>query len=74
MRIATVACSVLIALLASSARASTLRVPGGCPTIQSAIELATSGDTILVAPGSYGGTAPIVFDTKGNVRLVSEAG
>ena len=74
MRIAIAACAVLIAFLASSALASTLRVPGGCPTIQSAIELATNGDTILVAPGSYGETAPIVFDTKGNVCLVSESG
>gem|GEM_PF-4514908 len=74
MRIATAACAVLIVFLASSARASTLRVPGGCATIQSAIDLATNGDTILVAPGSYSETAPIVFDTKGNVRLVSEAG
>lgn len=74
MRITTAACVVLIAFLASSARSSTLRVPGVCATIQGAVDLATNGDTILVAPGSYTETAPIVFDTKGNVRLASEAG
>ncbi|HVO76937.1 MAG TPA: right-handed parallel beta-helix repeat-containing protein [Candidatus Bathyarchaeia archaeon] len=74
MRAATAVCAVVIVFLASSPRALTLRVPGNCATIQGAIDLATNGDTILVAPGSYGGTAAIVFDTKGNVRLVSEAG
>ena len=42
-----------IALAAAPLRAGTLNVPGDSPTIQGAIVLAASGDTILVAPGTY---------------------
>jgi len=40
-------------LLAAPASADTLTVPGSAPTIQAAIALAASGDTILVAPGTW---------------------
>src|SRR4029450_2766151 len=35
------------------ARAITLTVPGSSPTIQGALSLASPGDLILVAPGTY---------------------
>jgi Right handed beta helix region len=38
---------------ASSPHGATLKVPSQYPTIQSAINAAHSGDTILVAPGTY---------------------
>ena len=44
--------SALLAV-ATPARADTLNVPGDEATIQGAIDLASSGDVILVAPGTY---------------------
>ena len=44
----------LIGLLGTSASAqSTLRVPSQFPTVQSAIDAAVNGDTVLVADGTY---------------------
>ncbi|NNC87093.1 MAG: right-handed parallel beta-helix repeat-containing protein [Akkermansiaceae bacterium] len=37
----------------AEARQKTLRVPGGHPTIQAAIDAAVAGDVVLVDPGSY---------------------
>ncbi len=72
MRGAAAVAAVVPMLLAPAAASRTLRVPSAYATIQSAVAAATSGDTILVAPGAYAG--PVVLDTKGNVRLLSEAG
>jgi hypothetical protein len=46
---------VLLALVAASAplRADTLDVPGSYATIQAAIDAASPGDMVLVAPGTY---------------------
>lgn len=57
----------------SSGLAATIRVPADHPTIQAAIDAAASGDTVLVAPGEYLLSRPIVFRGKA-VALESEDG
>ena len=45
--------TILLALNAGSSRAqTTITVPTNYPTIQSAINAANNGDTVLVAPGT----------------------
>lgn len=44
---------LIFSLAVSSSFGSTIRVPGDRPTIQSAIDAASTGDTILVASGTY---------------------
>jgi hypothetical protein len=51
--------------------ASTLQVPSQYPTIQAAIDAATEGDTVLVAPGTY--AERIDFLLK-DIVLASEGG
>ena len=43
----------VLAQQAPTRAATTINVPGGYSTIQGAIDAATSGDTVLVAPGTY---------------------
>jgi hypothetical protein len=72
MRAAPVLPWVILILLAPAADAATLRVPSVFATIQAAVDQSVNGDTILVAPGAYAGG--VLFDTKGNVRLLSSGG
>src|SRR5438093_5325639 len=44
---------LILRLTAHTARAATINVPAGQPTIQAAINAASNGDTVLVAPGTY---------------------
>src|SRR2546428_9154943 len=44
---------ILLGLMPHTARAATINVPAGQPTIQAAINAASNGDTVLVAPGTY---------------------
>lgn len=44
---------VIIIAISGQARAVTRHVPAQYPTIQSAIDAAANGDTVLVAPGTY---------------------
>ena len=75
------------ALAAAPLRAGTLHLPGDSATIQGAIVMASSGDTILVAPGTYvetidllgkqlviegtGGAAVTTIDANGSGSTVS---
>lgn len=43
----------VLALCAAQAAAATINVPGDYPTIQAAINAASPGDTIQIAPGTY---------------------
>src|SRR5437899_12023267 len=44
---------LILGLTAHTARAATINVPAGQPTIQAAINAASNSDTVLVAPGTY---------------------
>jgi hypothetical protein len=44
---------LLVFALAYETNAATIHVPADQPTIQAAIDASTSGDTVLVAPGTY---------------------
>ncbi|MFN8179858.1 MAG: right-handed parallel beta-helix repeat-containing protein [bacterium] len=62
---------VLLALaVAASAGAATLRVPSQHPTMQEALQAASAGDTVLVAPGEY----KEKIEIKPGVVLRSEKG
>ncbi len=52
-----------------------IRVPADAPTLQAAFANALAGDTVLVAPGTYAGTANTNLDFAGrNLVLIGEAG
>ena len=46
-------CALALVVQASAVDAATFTVPGSSATIQGAINLASSGDTVLVSPGTY---------------------
>ena len=75
-RISPVAFAILaFSLLPLRTSGVTHRVPAEYPTIMSAVRASASGDTVLVAPGTYTGpeNTNIAFSRRGLV-LMSEAG
>ena len=69
--------TILLALNAGSSRAqTTITVPTNYPTIQSAINAANNGDTVLVSPGTYveninfSGKAITVTSSNGSVTTI----
>ena len=53
MRQLLVTATVILAMSAAPATATTIHVPADQPTIQAGIDVATAGDTVLVACGTY---------------------
>jgi len=66
----TAMAAVVLSVDAAKAQ-STIQVPANFPTIQSAINAASNGDTVLVAPGTY--VENINFDGKA-ITLTSSSG
>jgi len=57
------------------APAVTINVPGDVPDIQSGLNLADNGDTVLVAPGTYSGDGNRALDFGGvDISLIGTAG
>jgi len=80
-RAVSAACLVWLALgVAPASEAATIRVPADAATIQEAINAAVTGDTILVAPGTYlevidfGGKAISVRSEQGPDATIIDAG
>jgi hypothetical protein len=49
---------------------------GDAPTIQAAVDSASSGDTVLVGPGTYSSANewPVIIENKNGLTVVSESG
>jgi nitrous oxidase accessory protein NosD len=76
-------CAIVASILASAkveAQTTIIRVPADQPTIQSAINVATNDDTVLVAPGTYfeninfGGKAITVTSESGPQATIIDGG
>ncbi len=71
---------IALTVLAARLSAATIHVPADQPTIQAAINVATDGDTVLVAPGTYkenidfGGKAIKVTSSNGPAVTVIDGG
>lgn len=65
----------LASLLAATVNATIVNVPADQPTIQAGIDAAATGDTVLVAAGTYAGDGNRDLDFGGrNIVLQSESG
>jgi predicted outer membrane repeat protein len=71
-----IVCVAAVAVAATvDCQAATLNVPAEYGTIQAAITVAVDGDTVLVQPGTYAGTANTALDFSGKgIGLVAASG
>jgi len=66
---------IILFLAASSNQSATIHVPTDQPTIQAGLDSAITGDTVLVAAGTYTGEDNVFVDFNGkNIVLISESG
>ncbi|MCP4837779.1 MAG: hypothetical protein GY894_00250 [Planctomycetes bacterium] len=67
--------AIMMALVVCGlATAAELHVPADYTTIQAAVDVASNGDEILVAPGTYTGTGDEVVDTLGKAITIKASG
>ena len=69
-------CTSIVAtlVLAGTTLAATINVPADYTTIQAAVDAASGGDVILVAPGTYTGTGNEVVDMLGKAITIRATG
>ena len=65
---------LLVVLAAGSVWAATINVPADHATIQTAIDSAIDGDTVLVADGTYTGAGNVNLDFEGKAIAVKSKG
>src|SRR6185436_7427339 len=66
------ALTLLLLLAAASARAAVIQVPADYPTIQQAVDNASSGDQIHVSPGTY--VEHVLVQGKAGLAISSQSG
>jgi predicted outer membrane repeat protein len=67
--------TISVLMIPVSLGAATINVPASQPTIQAGVNAASSGDTVLVAPGTYMGAGNFDIDTGGkNITITSSGG
>lgn len=72
MRTTILLCAGLLLASGAGARAATYRVPADVEHIQRALDSCATGDTVLVASGTY--AVNLLWPAKEGIKLLSEAG
>lgn len=61
---------IITVFITTCAHATTINVPSDAPTVQEGLDAASSGDTVLVAPGLY--NESITWPSVSDIKLFSE--